>query len=271
MRNKKAAGARKILLYSLIALTGLICAAAAAFFICPGFWYGMLADIMLGSEQIGEPEYNPLAAMAAADKIEDLKAYLRGGTRPANEITISALEINSRLTEVHQKTRDKLSVLIPDDPNGQSRRLTEALEVSESLDNLQVTLQEGHLTLWGNVDLAKLAPSIQRRTGGNLPREFQRRVIFRAGFSVGSEDGVLSIVSDELKIGTTSLKGTIITPALADIHNQIESLVEAKIAAQFPESFERLPGDGMRFRLPDGVRDISITDEHVKFKLNRRR
>ena len=62
----------------LLVLSLAIAATVGSFFVFPGFWYGHLADYLLGNETVEAPKTDSTAAESAEQKLADIKNRFQG-------------------------------------------------------------------------------------------------------------------------------------------------------------------------------------------------
>ena len=256
----------------LLLLTAGVVLTVASFFVFPGFWRARLADYLLGDETVDAPETDATAASAAQEKLDAIKSRIqRLEVLPADapeSTTLTKLEIDSYIYETHRKLLEDADKDIPVAADEIDREKLERArnDIVQAMDNLQIELREDAFVVLGNVDFGKLSGLFEERTGEPLPEEFQRHVGFSSEYRLVTRERVVDFEMQELILGQTSLKDSLLAPLLEEMRDKIDEFVESKIQGVIGEEFERTSDTGLSFRLPDEIDDIKVSPDGIKIR-----
>ncbi len=256
----------------LLLIAGALVLTVASVFVFPGYWRARLADYLLGDETVDAPQTDAAAARAAREKLDAIKSRIqRLEVLPADapeSTTLTKLEIDSHIAEMCRKLRETTDdeIPLPTDEVDREALKRARNDIVWAMDSLQVELREDAFVVLGNVDLGKLSGLVEERTGEPIPEEFQRRVGFSGEYRLVTHDRVVDFEMQELILGQTSLKSSLLAPLLEEMRDKIDEFVESKIQSAIGGEFKRTSDTGLSFRLPDEIDDIKVSPDGIKIR-----
>ena len=116
----------------------------------------------------------------------------------------------------------------------------------------------------GNIDIEKVAGLVKERSGHEIPEEFRREVGFSAKYRLETKDRDMELEMQDLVLGQTSLKNSILAPLLEEMREQIDEFVESKIKSVVGTEFERTSDTKLRCKLPESIDGVKVSPDGIK-------